>query len=53
MVMEQYIPLAVSAIAAFIVWKIFAGVVKFLLIAALLGGAAYVYWYGLLDGVFG
>ena len=51
--MEQYLPFAVAAGAAFIVWKIFAGVVKFLLIAALLCGAFYVYSSGLLDGVFG
>jgi len=51
--MEQYIPFAIAAAAAFIVWKIFAGFVRFLLVAVLLCGAAYVWWYGLLDGVFG
>jgi hypothetical protein len=53
MVMEQYIPFAVALGAAFVVWKIFAGFVKFLLIAALVCGAGYVYWTGMLDGVFG
>ncbi len=51
--LEQYIPLAVALGIAFVVWKMFAGFVKFLLIAALLCGGAYVYWYGLLDGWFG
>jgi hypothetical protein len=52
-VIEQYIPLAVALGIAFVVWKMFAGFVKFLLIAALLCGGGYVWWTGMLDGVFG
>jgi len=49
--MEQYVPFGVAAIVAFGVWKIFAGFARFLLIAAVIGGAAYIWWFDLLRGV--
>jgi hypothetical protein len=48
--MDQYVPYGIAALVAFGVWKIFAGFVRILLVAGLVGGAAYVWWFDLLDG---
>ena len=46
--MSSAVTLGVALVAAFLAWKVFAGIIKMVSIVAIMGAVGYFYWQGII-----
>ena len=46
--MTALLPIGLALVAAFVAWKVFAGIIKMVSMVAIMGVVGYFYWQGII-----